>query len=134
MRTWANGAELFGRGSYATYNPFGAGGASGAVSGSGTAGINVNWAVGHTLNIGPHMVNQFIMGVMDSYLVNYGSPVSCFASNGARFQRRIHRSHTTAAFLSHDRLWKSEWRATRHLRRCEQRLHLQRQPDVAVQR
>ena len=68
--------RAFGRGSYATYAPFGAGGASGAVSGSGTAGINVNWAVGHTLNIGPHMVNQFIMGEMDSYLVNYGSPIS----------------------------------------------------------
>ncbi len=96
--------------------------------------INTNWAAGHTINIGPHMVNQFTMGEMDSYLVNFGAPISRLNSNGAGFQRRIHRSHTTAAFLSHDRLWKCEWRATRYLRWREQRLHLQRQPDVAVQR
>jgi hypothetical protein len=68
--------RVFGRGTYSTYNPFGAGGASGSVSGSGTAGINTNWAAGHTLNIGPHMVNQFTMGEMDSYLVNYGATVA----------------------------------------------------------
>ena len=73
MRKWG---RLFGRGTYSTYNPFGTGGASGAVSGTGAAEINTNWAVGHTINIGPHMVNQFIMGVMDSYLVNFGHPVS----------------------------------------------------------
>ena len=108
MHKWG---RLFGRGTYSTYDPFGAGGASAAASGSGTSGINTNWAAGHTINIGSHIVNQFIMGEMDSYLVNFGAPVARLGSNGARFQRRIHRSHTTAAFLSHDRLWKSEWRA-----------------------
>ena len=82
MRIWANGAELFGRGSYSTYNPFGYGGASGTVSGTGASEINTNWAAGHTINIGSHMVNQFIMGKMDSYLVNFGAPVP------PRFKRR----------------------------------------------
>ncbi len=65
--------RLFGRGSYSTYNSFGYGGIGGPVSGSGVSEINTNWAVGHTLNIGSHMVNQFTMGRMDSYLLNYGS-------------------------------------------------------------
>ena len=73
MHKWG---RLFGRGTYSTYDPFGTGGVSGPVSGSGTAGINTNWAAGHTISIGPHIVNQFIMGLMDSYLVNFGYPVS----------------------------------------------------------
>ncbi len=74
LRKWG---RVFGRGSYSTYNTFGTGGTvSGAFGGTGAAEINTNWAVGHTINIGPHMVNQFIMGVMDSYLVNYGQTVS----------------------------------------------------------
>jgi hypothetical protein len=82
MHKWG---RLFGRGSYSTYNPFGTGGASGAVSGSGTAGINTNWAAGHTLNIGTHIVNQFVMGVMDSYLVNFGAPVAGSVQSGLGF-------------------------------------------------
>ena len=73
MRKWG---RLFGRGTYSTYNPFGVGGASGAVSGTGASEINTNWAVGHTLNIGSHIVNQFTMGEMDSYLVNFGAPIA----------------------------------------------------------
>ncbi len=69
--------RAFGRGSYSTYTEFGTGNtASGSYGGTGAAEINTNWAAGHTLNIGTHMVNQFTMGVMDSYLVNYGAPVS----------------------------------------------------------
>ena len=77
--------RLFGRGSYATYTTFSTSGASGAVSGSGASEINVNWAVGHTLNIGPHMVNQFIMGRMDSYLVNYGEPLGASVQSALGF-------------------------------------------------
>jgi len=65
--------RLFGRGSYSTYDSYGYGGIGGPVSGSGAKEINTNWAVGHTLSIGSHIVNQFIMGVMDSYLLNYGA-------------------------------------------------------------
>jgi len=82
MHKWG---RLFGRGSYSTYNPFGTGGASGAVSGSGTAGINTNWAAGHTINFGSNLVNQFTMGVMDSYLVNFGSPVAASVQTALGF-------------------------------------------------
>ena len=82
MHKWG---RLFGRGTYSTYNPFGAGGASAAASGSGTSGINTNWAVGHTISIGSHMVNQFIMGVMDSYLVNFGAPVAASVQTSLGF-------------------------------------------------
>jgi hypothetical protein len=82
MRKWG---RLFGRGTYSTYNPFGAGGASGSVSGSGTSGINTNWAAGHTISMGPHLVNQFIMGAMDSYLVNFGSPVDASVQSALDF-------------------------------------------------
>ncbi len=65
--------RIFARGSYATYNSFGYGGIGGPISGSGANEINTNWAVGHTINIGSNIVNQFTMGRMDSYLLNYGS-------------------------------------------------------------
>jgi hypothetical protein len=77
--------RLFGRGTYSTYNPFGAGGASAAASGSGTSGINTNWAAGYTTNFGAHIVNQFIMGVMDSYLVNFGAPVAASVQTSLGF-------------------------------------------------
>ncbi|MGC2638203.1 MAG: TonB-dependent receptor plug domain-containing protein, partial [Acidobacteriaceae bacterium] len=73
MHKWG---RLFARGSYSTYKEYGYGGVGGPISGSGASEINTNWAVGHTLNIGPRMVNQFIMGRMDSYLVNYGYSIS----------------------------------------------------------
>ena len=82
MHKWG---RVFGRGTYSTYNPFGAGGASGSVSGSGTAGINTNWAVGHTISFGPRIVNQFVMGAMDSYLVNYGAPVPASVQAALKF-------------------------------------------------
>ena len=65
--------RIFARGSYSTYDSYGYGGIGGPISGSGASEINTNWAVGHTINIGSRMVNQFTMGRMDSYLLNYGS-------------------------------------------------------------
>ncbi len=65
--------RIFARGSYSTYDSYGYGGIGGPVSGTGASEINTNWAVGHTINIGSRMVNQFTFGRMDSYLLNYGS-------------------------------------------------------------
>ena len=64
--------KFFGRGSYATYSQYGYAGIGGPVSGAGASEINTNWAAGWTKDFGPNMVNQFTMGQMDSYLLNYG--------------------------------------------------------------
>ena len=77
--------RAFGRGSYSTYNEYGYSGIGGPVTGTGASETNVNWAVGHTLNIGPHLVNQFVMGRMDSYLLNYGHSVSQSVQNSLGF-------------------------------------------------
>ena len=74
--------RLFGRGSYSTYNSFGYGGIGGRSAAPEPRKSTPIGRLGHTLNIGPHMVNQFTMGEMDSYLLNYGSNTT------HRFKRR----------------------------------------------
>ena len=79
-------------------------GIGGPVSGSGTAGINTNWAVGHTINIGSHMVNQFTMGEMDSYLVNYGFRYKPSIQTSLGLSNVFTNLPTVAAYLSQLRL------------------------------
>ena len=80
MHKWG---RLFGRGSYSTYNPFGTGGASEGRSVAAEPRKSTPIGpLGHTLNIGSHMVNQFIMGSDGLVPGQFRSPVHRFGSNG----------------------------------------------------
>ena len=79
-------------------------GIGGPVSGTGASEINTNWAVGHTLNIGSHMVNQFTMGRMDSYLLNYGSNTTNAIQTSLGFNDVFTNLTHSGVYLSHYRL------------------------------
>ncbi len=98
--------RLFGRGTYAKYISSTINSPSGAVGANNFQEVDANWAVGHTISIGEHIVNQFTLGNLDAFSVQYGGSVSQATQDSLGFtgvftdQSALQRNYATVSFAN----------------------------------